>query len=286
LAREHRKKKKSESLQLAAGMEVAGVYRLTEMLGVGGFAQVWQAETKDGRRSALKFIPCGGDLSAAKEIRAIQAIRELAHPNLIGIEQVISDIGCIIVAMELADGSLLDLLGKYRETTGNPIEPDVLCFYLAQAAQAIDFLNAHTHQLQGQRVGFQHCDIKPSNLLLFDDVIKVSDFGLATATGAMLRDHRRAGTLAFAPPEVFQGRLSDWTDQYSLGVTYVHLRTGQLPFRDTPTSFHRNYVRSAPDLTMLPEPERPIIARALAPTPQDRWPSCEELINRLAAVTA
>lgn len=200
--------------------------------------------------------------------------------------QVISDVGCIIVAMELADGSLLDLLGKYREATGDPIVPDVLCLYLAQAAQALDFLNGHNHQFQGQRVGFQHCDIKPSNLLLFDDVIKVCDFGLATATGAMVRMHRRAGTLQFAPPEVFQGRLSDWTDQYSLGVTYVHLRTGQLPFSDTPDSFHRDYIRSAPDLSMLPEAERPIIARALSPTPQNRWPSCAELIDRLASVTA
>jgi serine/threonine-protein kinase len=283
LAKEH---KKRDSVQLAAGMEVAGGYQLTEKLGVGGFAQVWQADTKDGRRLALKFIPCDRDLSAAKEIRAIQAIRELAHPNLIAIEQVISDVGCIVVAMELADGSLLDLLGKYQEATGNPIAPDVLCFYLAQAAQAIDFLNAHKHHFQGQRVGFQHCDIKPSNLLLFDDVIKVSDFGLATATGATIRIHRKAGTLQFAAPEVFQGRLSDWTDQYSLAVTYIHLRTGGLPFKDTPTSFRHSYVRSAPDLSMLPEAEHPIILRALAATPQDRWPSCEELVNRLAAVTA
>jgi serine/threonine protein kinase len=268
-------------------MEVAGGYRLGQVLGQGGFAQVWEAQTRDNRRIALKFIPCRRDLSAAKEIRAIQAIRQLVHPNLLTIEQVISEMDCIVVAMELADGSLLDLLGKYRETAGTPLDPEVLCYYLAQAARAIDFLNAHEHQLaDGQRVGWQHCDVKPSNLLLIDDVVKVCDFGLASATGAIMRVHRKAGTLHYAPPEVFQGRLSDWTDQYSLGVTYVHLRTGQLPFSDEAATFRRQYVKPAPDLSMLSEAERPIIARALSATPQNRWPSCAELIDRLATVIA
>jgi serine/threonine protein kinase len=115
------------------------------LLGQGGFAQVWEAESKDKRRVALKFIPCRRDLSAAREIRAIQAIRQLTHANLLDIEQVCSEMDCIVVAMELADGSLLDLLGKYREVAGGPIEADVLCYYLAQAAQAIDFLNNHQH---------------------------------------------------------------------------------------------------------------------------------------------
>jgi len=286
MALEKRRRKRVQ-VNLTSGMEVAGGYRLTQMLGQGGFAQVWEAETKDNRRVALKFIPCRKDLSAAMEIRAIQAVRQLTHPNLLDIEQVSSEMDSIVVAMELADGSLFDLLGKYRAVAGTPIEPDVLCYYLAQAAQAIDFLNARKHQLSdGQRVGYQHCDIKPSNLLLFDDIIKVCDFGLCTPTGVTVKMHRKAGTLHYAAPEVFQGRLSDWTDQYALAVSYVHLRSGQLPFSDNGATFHGSYVRPTPNLSMLPEHERPIIARALSPTPQDRWPTCEELIDRLAGVFA
>jgi len=266
-------------------MELACGYRLCDLLGTGGFATVWEAEHRSGRRSALKFIPCRRDLSAAKELRAIQAISRLQQPNLIEVEQVCSDMGCIIVVMELADGSLLDLLGRYREEAHTPLPPEVACVYLAQAASALDFLNAHQHEVQGQRMGFQHCDVKPSNLLLFDDVVKLSDFGLSSATGAVLRLHRKAGTPGYAAPEVLQGRISDWTDQYALGVTYCELRGGRLPFADT-SSFRRGYVRPAPDLSMLPEAEQTIIARALSPTPQDRWPSCAELVNRLAACIA
>src|SRR5438445_671717 len=86
----------------------------------------------------------------------------------------------------------------------------------------------------GQRIGaaqvaIQHCDVKPSNFLLFGDTVKLSDFGLASSISCQLQGHRRAGTLAYTAPEVFQGRLSDWTDQFSLGVTYCELRSGRLP---------------------------------------------------------
>src|SRR5581483_8440691 len=107
-------------------------------------------------------------------------------------------------------------------------------------------------------------------------------FGLASPTSSTLKFHRRAGTLEYTAPEVFQGRLSDWTDQYALAVSYCQLRGGRFPFADTPVAFKPTYVRPAPDLTMLPPAERPILARALSPTPQDRWPSCKDFISLLA----
>ena len=72
------------------------------------------------------------------------------------------------------------------------------------------------------------------------------------------------GTLDFAAPEVFRGQLSDRTDQYSLAVSYYLLRTGRLPFRDTPTSFTPTYSRGQPDLSLLPAGERVILAKALS----------------------
>ena len=269
------------TVRLVPGMELGCEFRLCEKLGAGAFASVWEAEHKSGRRSALKFIPCGRDLSAAKEIRAIQAISRLKQANLIDIEQVHSDMGYIIVVMELADGSLLDLFARYREEAHTPLPPELACVYLAQAAEALDFLNAHQHEVQGQRLGFQHCDVKPSNLLLFDDVVKLSDYGLSSATGAVLRLHRRAGTPAYAAPEGIPGPYQRLDRPIFVGGDLLRAAGGRLPFADTP-SFRRVYVRPAPDLSMLPAAEQTIIARALSRTPQDRWPSCRELINRLA----
>lgn len=274
----------SQTVPLQSGMEAFPGHRLRQILGRGGFSEVWEAETSDGATVALKFMACDDGLAAAKEIRSIQAVRQLQHPNLIQINRVWCHLGYIVIAMELADGSLLDLFDAYHSEMNSPIPAEQVCHYLVQVADALDFLNTRQHHLDGRRVSFQHCDIKPSNLLLFGDQVKVADFGLASPTTSMLKFHRRAGTLDYAAPEIFQGRLSEWTDQYSLAVSYCFLRGGRLPFDDTPNSFQRSYVRPAPNLSMLPESDRLIVARALAPVPQDRWPSCSEFVAELAQV--
>jgi serine/threonine protein kinase len=128
-------------------------------------------------------------------------------------------------------------------------------------------------------VAIQHCDVKPSNLLLVNDTVTLCDVGLAAVTAATLRPHRASGTLDYAAPEIFQGRLSDATDQFSLAVTYCLLRGG-LPF-NTPKVYQFGYVRPEPDLSMLTVTERPIVARALHPVPQDRWPSCKAFIGQI-----
>jgi len=274
----------NSTVPLVPGMEPFPGYRLRQVLGRGGYAEVWEAETPAHGTVALKFMSCNDGLAAAKEIRSIEAVRKVEHPYLIKIEQVWAWQGYIVIAMELADGSLLDLFDAYVTEFSTAIPGEQVCAYLGNAAEGLDFLNSRSHAMDGRRVGFQHCDIKPSNLLLFGETVKVADFGLASPTATSLKFHRRAGTLDYTAPEVFQGRLSDWTDQYSLAITYCFLRGGRLPFTDTPRSFVKTYIRPAPDLTMVPEPERAPVFRALNPTPQDRWPSCKEFISRLAQV--
>src|SRR5262249_49076736 len=159
----------------------------------------------------LKFLPCSDDTSAAKEIRAIQYIRQLQHPHLTPIEQVWCQRGYVVVAMPLADGSLLDLLEVSQVEFETPIPPDQVCFYLGQAAEALDFLNTRQHVMDGASIAIQHCDVKPSNMLLFGETVKLCDFGLSSLTISPLQAHRKAGTRDYSAPEVFQGRISDWT---------------------------------------------------------------------------
>ena len=261
-------------------------YRLVRPRGRGAFGEVWEARTEeDDRPVALKFLPVARGQTAAHELRSIQLIRQLSHPHLTRIDRVWGAGGFLVVAMELADGSLADLLDVYQADLGGAIPPGHLVPLLGQAAQALDFLNNCQHFLHDQWVSVQHCDVTPRNLLVFGQAVKVSDFGLTTALASGQKAHYRVGTPDYAAPEVFQGRLSDRTDQYALAVSYCVLRGGRPPFPDTPPALQAGYVRPAPDLGMLSPAEWPVVARALAPVPQDRWPSCGELIARLEEAT-
>jgi serine/threonine-protein kinase len=261
-------------------------YRLTRKLGSGGFGEVWEAETAAGTLVALKFLPANDSLCASYETRAIQLVSGLRHPNLVTVHDVWCFGGFLVVCMELAEGTLQDLYDVYQLEYRTPIEAGHLWLLLAQAASALDFLNARRHNVNGRRVGIQHCDVKPSNLLLFGDCVRVSDFSLAAATTAPLQPHRPGGTLAYVAPEVLQGRLSDRTDQYALAVSYCMLRGGRLPFDEPADGLGSGYVRPTPDLSMLPPVERPAIARALASVPAQRWRGCGQLISELRRVGA
>lgn len=268
-------------MRLEIGHQPYPGYCLKRFLGSGGFGEVWEAETSDGGRVALKFLPADHATRASQETRAAQIVGNLRHPNLVAVDRIWCDQGYLVVSMELADGTLQDLHDAYQAEFGTPIAGEHLWLLLGQAAEAVDFLNTRQHMVDGRRVAVQHCDIKPTNLLLFGDAVKLSDFSLASLTTVTVKPHRRAGTFAYTAPEVFQGRLSDRTDQYALAVTYCYLRGGRMPFQNTPKEFSAGLVRPAPDLSMLPQSEQPVVGRALAPVPLDRWRSCVEFIDRL-----
>lgn len=267
------------AFQLQPGVEPFPGYWLHLPLGRGGCGEVWEAQTGAGS-VALKFMPVRNSAAATREIKATEAIRKLQHPNLLRVDQVFSLSGYVVIAMELADGSLADVLDLYRQD-GSAIPADRACEYLGQAADGLDFLNAPKHRHEGRLVAFQHADIKPSNLLLCGDTVKLADFGLSSPMTYGLEPHGRRGTLDFAAPEVFRGQLSERTDQYALAVTYCFLRGARMPFSNLPNRFTPSYTRGYPDLSMLAPPERSIIARALAVSPVHRWPNCRQMIDQL-----
>ncbi|HEV3144262.1 MAG TPA: serine/threonine-protein kinase [Gemmataceae bacterium] len=255
-------------------------YRLLDYLGRGGYGEVWSAKDPEGKKLAIKFLYCE-DHKGGRELRTLQKIGLLQHPNLIHHHRVWCYQNYLCVAMELAEGGLDDLLDQALRKEGKPLDKEMVCDYLGQAAEALDFLNTPQHQIDRQTVAVYHCDVKPSNILMVGGQVKLTDFGLSLITQSTLHQHSPLGTTNFAAPEVFQGRYNNRTDQYALAVSYCVLRGGQLPFPDSPRKFERDYVRPAPDLSMLPEVERPAVARALAPPPNSRWPSCSELIAQL-----
>ena len=266
---------------LGGGAEPSPGFRLDRVRGRGGFAEVWETTSPSGR-VALKFMLSSNAATTSRELRSIQSFQTLDHPHLVKTHGVWSVPGYIVIAMELGDASLLDLMQLYHHDLGQHIPAPQLCLYLWQVGEALDFLNARRHTRDGRKVGFQHGDIKPNNVLLFGDVAKLADYGLATPTHGPSTPCPRHGTRDYAAPEVLQGYQTDTSDQFSLAVTYHVLRTGAFPFPPAPVGdLPKVFTRPTPDLSALMPAEQALLARALSPVPQDRFPTCSELTRGL-----
>ena len=95
----------------------------------------------------------------------------------------------------------------------------------------------------------------------------MADFGLARVLEHTATGHTGSMTPAYAAPEFFDRKTSSQSDQYSLAVTYCQLRGGRLPFHGNPAAIMAGHMFREPDLSMIPEAERPAVARALAKAP-------------------
>jgi serine/threonine protein kinase len=268
---------------LKNGMEACPGYRLVKRLGQGGFGDVWEAHGPEGRKVAIKFLdtrhqPPG---TVSTEIKLLLTLRDLKHPNLIHLENIVTGPNSIMLIMELADGSLHDLLYIYRQDYKSNIPALTLCQLLTQAAAGLDFLAEQRLSSAGVNLfksGLQHCDVKPSNLLLLGKVVKVVDFGLSGPKMWNRTRNSLVGTPPYAAPELYEGKPGERTDQFSLAVTYVELRTGMLPYPVMPDFV---FPTVGPDLTQLPESERHVVAKALSRRWLDRWPSCTAFMKAL-----
>ena len=257
---------------------VAG-YTLIERLGKGGFGEVWKATGPGGIPVALKFVAIDQGVGQV-ELRALEVIKHIRHPHLLSMSGSWQIDGMLIIAMELGDRTLMD---RFREAVGQGFPgipaPEIFEHFL-DASKALDFLNEPRHPTgdKGPQ-GIQHRDIKPQNLLLVGGSVKVADFGLARMLEHSTTGHTGSMTPSYAPPEFFEQKTSSQSDQYSLAVTYCQLRGGRLPFEGHPAAVIAGHLHREPDLSMLPEAERPAVARALSKAPRDRWPSCRTFVN-------
>jgi serine/threonine protein kinase len=259
-------------------------FRLTRRLGAGAFGEVWEGLKPDGSLIALKFIDCRTKSNSMirGEIRVLQGLRELRHPNIIELFGVIAYRHYIVLSMERADGNLDDLHQAYIDETGKDMPCEDALDLVEQAAKALDFLaDVRLPGMASSAHGLQHCDVKPSNLLLVGEQVKVADFGLCAA--ASIRTHRGGwrGTPPYAAPELFNGHATSRTDQYALAVTYCELANGAGAFRKIAMGSAPDFTGLPIDLDKVPEREVTILARALHPNPIARWPNCSAFVAAL-----
>lgn len=268
-------------------------YRLIERLGSGGFGEVWKAEAPGGLFKAIKFVQCevanddsvcdiGKDSErgrADQELKSLSRVKSVHHPYVISLDrfEIVEDY--LVIVMELADRTLADRFKQCRGQGLPGVPREELLGYLREAAEALDLMNSQ-YQLQ-------HLDIKPQNLFLVHNHIKVADFGLVkdisdqkfmTITGGV--------TPVYAAPETFDGKFSRQSDQYSLAIVYQEMLTGHRPF--TGTSMKQlilQHLQNSHDLTPVPVHDRPVMAKALSKNPEDRYATCIDFIHYLQRAT-
>ncbi|MGD3110885.1 protein kinase domain-containing protein [Streptomyces sp. YGL11-2] len=217
------------------GQLLAGRYQLSRLLGQGGMGAVWQAHDEQlGRDVAVKELRLPEHLGEAERQnwiarldREARAAARLKHPGIITVHDRISGLdGRPWIVMELVDGgSLADLIEAQGALT-----PQRAADVGRQVAAALGA--AH-------RRGITHRDIKPANILLEEDRVVLTDFGIAalegdatlTATGMIM------GTPAFMAPEQVRGLpATAESDLWSLGATLYAAVEGRAPFAGTAPS--------------------------------------------------
>jgi len=306
---------------LKPGGEPIPGYRLEQFLGRGQFGEVWRTTAPGGGKAALKFLDLSGK-QGWKEFRGIQSVKKIRHPHLMPITalwlldhnwKIIDDAAVdrlsspsaiaetlriektpildvpeprwLVVAQLLGDKTLGDRLKECESQGAAAIPVDELLRYMEEAAKGIDFLNSAKHDLGKGRVSVQHCDIKPANILLLGDSVLICDYGVAqvladgdlstTATGMV-------GSPAYMAPECIERKPSSCSDQYSLAVTYVELRTGSLPFAsESYFEVIDSHRRGKLDLSRLTPAERVVIRKATAVDPQARYPHAQDMVRDL-----
>jgi type VI secretion system protein ImpC len=243
--------------------------------------EVWEARGPGGVPTALKRVPVA-ERCGRRELEALQLLMRVRHPHLLAIHGYWVAGSYLVIGLELAGQSLRALLQERRQSGAAGLPAEAVLRYLADAAEALDYLGRPVHRLNSHTVRIQHRDVKPANLLLQGGAVKVADFGLAKALEGVAPQRSFSMTLAYAPPEFFRGETKPTSDQYSLGVTYYELRTGRLPFAGAPEAVMQGHLAGEPDLTGLTERERAVVARALAKDPDLRWAGCVKFIGEIA----
>ncbi len=266
-----------DELRLSPGSVLAGRYRIVAPLGKGGMGEVYRAEDmKLGQAVALKFLrgTLAGDPALLERLLTeVRIGREVSHPSVCRLHDVVEVDGHHFIAMEYVDGenlaSLLSRIGRLPEDKTLELARDLVAGLAAMHDK-----------------GVVHRDLKPQNVMIDGrGRARITDFGLAVSHGAAQRE-AFAGTPAYmAPEQLAGGEATPRSDLYALGLVVYEMATGRA-FFDARTladlaSQHRE--PRAPRLEALPrsEPIERFVQQCLQEDPNARGGSVRALAQLL-----
>lgn len=199
-----------------------GQYRLTRLLGRGGFADVYLGEQLYlGSQAAIKVLSAPLAPEARSDFLAeARTLVRLTHPHIIRLLDYGVQEQTPFLVMEYAPGGTL----RKRHPKGERLPLTTIVAYVQQVAEALQY--AHNERLI-------HRDVKPDNLLLGrQGEILLSDFGIALLahSSRSQRTEDIVGTISYMAPEQIQGHPCQASDQYALGVIVYEWLSGTRPF--------------------------------------------------------
>ena len=243
-------------------------YTIKRAIHRGGFGEVYYALTDAGKEVALKLLHNNMEV----ELRGVSQCLNLKHPNLVTIFDMRQDADKEHwIIMEYVGGK-----GLYEVLQENPtgLPLNEVFRWLHGMTAGLSFLHDR---------GLVHRDLKPANVFSDADQVKIGDVGLSKYISESRRSAQTqsVGTVYYMAPEVARGRYGREVDVYSLGVILYEMITGRVPFEgETTAEILMKHLTAEPDLSVLPEKLRPVLAAALEKDPNRRISDVEELERR------
>ena len=275
------------SMRFASGARL-GPFEILSPIGAGGMGEVYRArDTRLDRTVAIKLLPSELLNASGRRIerfrREARAIARITHPHICTLHDIGEDGPAIFLVMEYVDGVTLA-----RRLEDGPLPLAVALLAAAQIADALD----HAH-----RQGVVHADLKPGNIMLTRDGVKLLDFGLAklrerdeeasidaTKSARLTELGSIAGTVPYMAPEQIEGREVDGrTDIFAFGVVLFEMLCGRRPFGgESRASLMAAIVAAEPPALSSLQPRAPaslerLIQRCLAKDPEVRWQTARDM---------
>ncbi|WP_312095215.1 Stk1 family PASTA domain-containing Ser/Thr kinase [Niallia sp.] len=264
------------------GKRISGRYKVLDMVGGGGMANVYLARDmildRDVAVKMLRLDYVNDEEFIKRFHREAQSATSLAHPNVVSIYDVGEEGDIYYIVMEYVEG---DTLKQYIHKH-SPLSVETVIAIMQQITSAI----AHAHQNN-----IIHRDIKPHNILIDKDGnVKVTDFGIAMALSAtsITQTNSVLGSVHYLSPEQARGGMANKkSDIYSLGIVMFELLTGRLPFSgESAVSIALKHLQSeTPSVRRwneaIPQSVENIVLKATAKDPFYRYNSMEEMSEDL-----
>ncbi len=272
--------------QLPANTVLNGRYEIVRRIGGGGMGAVYLAKDRnlgDAPRAVKEMVE--SHLDPAQHEKAIGDFKResllltsLEHPSIPTIYDYFYDeaLSRFYLVMKYISGG--DLASRMRSSVGGRLDEKTVADWGMQVADVLDYLHSRPKPII-------YRDLKPANLMIDGNSGRVMliDFGIARWVSQQEKGVTAVGTMGYAPPELFSGRVQPASDVYSLGATMFHLLTGSDP-QDNPLlifDFSKNPRPRQITPSISTEMEH-ILMKCVEYKPEDRYRTAGELRNELA----